>query len=268
MHSARAVRTNLSPMAFHARGLWRGRYYLDPACGEDRVERGCELGVPVPDQVGELVPSVGQVGGELAGQLRGPGCGREPSDAQQVHVPRLVLDDERTAGSATLRSRCGRSPRPGSSRRVRAGRCASGRRVLPGKGIRWERRILRMVPAPVRCPRRRSSPWIRTTPQRGLSLASLTINFASSLASGGRPGAFGWVHFLATMRRCQRSSVPGVTIRCARSAVGRIRANAANSARSAQSTLGLELPRRRATNSRSLSLPKSRRYDFSNDDRE
>jgi hypothetical protein len=101
-----------------------------------------------------------------------------------------------------------------------------------------------MVPAPIRCPRRRSSPRIRTTPQRGLSLASLTISSASSLASGGRPGALGWVHFLVTMRRCQRSSVPGVTIRCASSALGRIRASAASSARSAQSILGLGLPRR------------------------
>lgn len=101
-----------------------------------------------------------------------------------------------------------------------------------------------MVPAPIRCPRRRSSPWIRTTPQLGLSRASSTISSASSPASGGRPGVLGWVHFLATMRRCQRSSVPGVTIRCARSALGRIRANAASSARSVQSILGLGLPRR------------------------
>jgi hypothetical protein len=91
-----------------------------------------------------------------------------------------------------------------------------------GGGIRCERKILRIVPAPIRCPRRRSSPCTRTTPQLGLSRASLTISSASSPVSGGRPGALGWVHFLVTMRRCQRSSVPGVTIRCASSALGRI----------------------------------------------
>jgi hypothetical protein len=115
---------------------------------------------------------------------------------------------------------------------------------LAGGGNRRERRILRIVPAPTRWPRRRSSPWIRTTPQRVLSLASLTIRSANSPASGGRPGALGWVHFLVTRRRCQRSRVPGVTIRRLRSTVGRIRASAASSARSVQSIFGLGLPRR------------------------
>jgi len=84
----------------------------------------------------------------------------------------------------------------------------------------------------------------RTTPQPGLSLASLTISPASSPASGGRPGCLGWVHFLVTMRRCQRSNDPGLTIRCARSDPGKIRASAASIARSAQPILGLGLPRR------------------------
>jgi hypothetical protein len=75
--------------------LRRGRDHFDPAGGEDRVERGRELGVPVPDQVGEPVSGFSQVGGELAGQLGGPGRARELGDAQQVHVPRVVLDDER-----------------------------------------------------------------------------------------------------------------------------------------------------------------------------
>jgi hypothetical protein len=82
-----------------------------------------------------------------------------------------------------------------------------------GGGIRCERRILRMVPAPIRCPRRRSSPWTRTTPQRGLSRASLTISSASSPASGGRPGALGWVHFLGDhapvpAQQCSRGDDP------------------------------------------------------------
>jgi hypothetical protein len=66
----------------------------------------------------------------------------------------------------------------------------------PGGGIRWERKILRVVPASVRCPRRRSSPWIRTTPQLGFSLSSLTTSSASSSASGGRPRGLGLGPFL------------------------------------------------------------------------
>jgi hypothetical protein len=46
-----------------------------------------------------------------------------------------------------------------------------------------------------------------------VSRASRTISSTSSGFSGGRPGAFGWVHFLATSRRCQRISVPGATMR-------------------------------------------------------
>ena len=61
----------------------------------------------------------------------------------------------------------------------------------------------------------------------------------------GRSWALGWVHFLITRRRCQRSSVAGVTIQCARSALGRSRPSPANSARSAQSTPGLGLAQHR-----------------------
>jgi hypothetical protein len=157
----------------HPRGLRRGHYHFGPAGGEHRAGRGRELGIPVPDQMSELAPGLSQAGGELAGQLRCPGRGREPGDAQQVHVPRAVLDDERyIEPSAALHSRCGRSPRPGSSQRVRAGKRASGHLGLPGAVSGGSARPLRMVPAPIRCPSRRSSPWIWTTPQQGLSRAS------------------------------------------------------------------------------------------------
>lgn len=54
------------------------------------------------------------------GRVRPPGSWRADS-AEPTHP----------SGSATLRSRCGRSPPPGWSRRVRAGMCASGRLALP-----------------------------------------------------------------------------------------------------------------------------------------
>jgi hypothetical protein len=56
--------------------------------------------------------------------------------------------------------------------------------------------------------------------------------------TGGRPGALGYVHFHLTSRRCQASSVPGVTIRCTRRCLGSNLASAASIARSAQSGLG------------------------------
>jgi hypothetical protein len=58
------------------------------------------------------------------------------------------------------------------------------------------------------------------------------------------PGDRGWVHFLVTMRRCQRSSVPGVTIRCRRKPFGSIRDNAASTARSVHSSRGFGFTRR------------------------
>ena len=60
------------------------------------------------------------------------------------------------------------------------------------------------------------------------------------------------------MRRCQRSSVPGVTIRRARSAFGRTRASAASTARSVQDRRGLGFARRStATSCRSARISAS-----------
>lgn len=58
------------------------------------------------------------------------------------------------------------------------------------------------------------------------------------------PAGLGWAHFRATRRRCQRSSVPGVTIRCARRTLGSSRDNVASTARSLQATRGLGFARR------------------------
>ena len=58
----------------------------------------------------------------------------------------------------SLSATCGRSS-PGYG----DGQHLSSR--IPGGGMRWVPRILRMVPAPTRWPRRRSSPWTLTTPQ-------------------------------------------------------------------------------------------------------
>lgn len=95
----------------------------------------------------------------------------------------------------------------------------------------------------MRCPSRRSSPWMRTMPQVWFSVARRTISVVISLLIGGRPGGFGWRHFPATSRRCHRSDVAGVTMRQARRDFGRSRDRAASTARSAQSSRGRGLIR-------------------------
>ena len=52
------------------------------------------------------------------------------------------------------------------------------------------------------------------------------LKWWSSSTSGGRPGDRGCAHLVTTMRRCQRSSVPGVTNRLPHGAFGKIRHNA------------------------------------------
>jgi hypothetical protein len=49
----------------------------------------------------------------------------------------------------------------------------------------------RIVPAPMRCPRPRSSPWMRRCPQRGFCLASRRTSSRISSGTGGRPVVFG-----------------------------------------------------------------------------
>jgi hypothetical protein len=71
----------------------------------------------------------------------------------------------------------------------------------------------------------------------------------SSSGIGGRPGGLGWRHLAAAMRQCQRSSVPGLTIRQARSAFGKTWASAASTARSLQDKRDLGVARRRTVTS-------------------
>jgi len=49
------------------------------------------------------------------------------------------------------------------------------------------------------------------------------MSVAISVLTGGRPVRFGQVHFVVTRRWCHRSTVPGVTSRCARGLLGRCR---------------------------------------------
>lgn len=77
----------------------------------------------------------------------------------------------------------------------------------------------------------------------------------SSSGTGGRPGGLGWRHLAATRRRCQRSRVPGVTMRWTHSAFGMILVSAESTALSVQDMRGLGLVRRStATSWRSASI--------------
>src|ERR1019366_9957749 len=62
--------------------------------GEDSVERGGVLGIPVPDQ--ELQAAGPLAGGHerVPGVLDRPGGGRVGGDAGQMHAPSVVLDEE------------------------------------------------------------------------------------------------------------------------------------------------------------------------------
>ena len=248
----------------HPRGLRCGEHDLDADGGKDRVEGGTELRVTVANQASESVPGLLQITGKTAGQLNHPVPGRMLGNAERVNPACLDLDDERdiqrfSVTVSTWKKSIASRLSAWARRKVRQ---VSSRRVDGGTLL--ARRILRMVEAATRWPRRRSSPWMRTTPQVRFSLARRTIRATSSSPIGGRPGGFGCRHRAAISLRCQRNNVPGVTIRWARSAFGSIRASAARTARSGQDRRGLGLFRRStATSCRNASISAS----FDADDR-
>jgi hypothetical protein len=87
-------------ISVHSGRLWRDGQRCDPDRGERGVERVGELGIAVPDQLGEPAPGLCQLAGEVAGELGGPLARRVPGDPEQVHPPRLEFDDERDVQAA------------------------------------------------------------------------------------------------------------------------------------------------------------------------
>ncbi len=91
----------------------------------------------------------------------------------------------------------------------------------------------------------RGDAWILTYPQVGLSVARRRMSVTTSSGSDGRPHLTGGCRrFQCTRRRCQDSSVPGVTNRRRRRADGRCRARAQSTARSAHDICGRLICRR------------------------
>ena len=112
-----------------------------------------------------------------------------------------------------------------------------------------------MVEAATRCPSRRSSPWMRTTPHRRFSRARRTIGAADSSGTGGRPGALGWHHLAGISLRCRRSRRAGRHESVRTQQLGQDAASAASAARSDQVILGLGFARRgTATSCRSARI--------------
>jgi hypothetical protein len=243
----------------HPRGLRRGRQHA----GSNRVEHGVEGGgeprVPVPDQVGEPMTGLLELTGEVADKLGGPPARGVRRDPEQMHPPGPDLDHKCDIKALE----CDRAVDMKEVLSQQRGGVGAQEGTPGLVAVHWRRDAMSTQDLadgrgrdPVSEPTQLALDAYYSP--AGFSRASRRINATSSSGIGGRPGDLGWRHFAAAMRRCQRSSVPGVTIRRARSGFGRTRASAASTARSLQDRLGLGVARRTtATSCRSASISAS-----------
>ena len=89
-----------SAIAF-ARGARTGaRMMQNVGAGEDGVEGGGELAVPVADQEPEPVGAIAEIHQQVAGLLGDPGPGRVCGDPGEVHAATLVLDHDQNVEAA------------------------------------------------------------------------------------------------------------------------------------------------------------------------
>jgi hypothetical protein len=83
---------------FRVRGCswcpWRSSGYLYASTGEDRIEGGAELRVPVADQEAEPASVAVEVHQKVAGRLGDPGSGGAGGDPGQVDPAMVELDHE------------------------------------------------------------------------------------------------------------------------------------------------------------------------------
>ena len=71
--------------------------------GEDGVERGGELAVPVADQEPEPIAAIAEVHQQVAGLLGDPGAGGVGGDPRDVHAAAVVFDDDEDVEAAQER---------------------------------------------------------------------------------------------------------------------------------------------------------------------
>jgi hypothetical protein len=119
----------------------------DVGAGEDRVEGGGELAVPIADQVPELLGVVAEVHEQVAGLLGHPGAGGMSGDPGEMHAAAAVLDHDQDVeaaqedgvdvGEVDREDRVGLRAQelaPGRSGPLRSGIDASGLQELPDRG--------------------------------------------------------------------------------------------------------------------------------------
>jgi hypothetical protein len=211
---------------------------------EHGVEGARELGVSIADEVpnscGNLTGHVdvaSLLGGVAGVGVAGRGHHVDPTgpdldEEQDVQLERNAVSTEKKSQARTPSAWARRnSDQEGPS--------------LRGAGPkRFRLSSVRMVVAPTRMPRPRSSPWIRTHPQRGFSLARRRISSRTRGDIGGRPTRLArYVHLRLTRSRCQRRSVAGVTRNDDRRSRGSIPAAADKKTLSNRRSLGRPLPR-------------------------
>ena len=155
-------------ISVHPGSLGSSEQHVYTGRGEHGVEGAGEFAVPVPDQARETSP----VSSRSAVRSRASCVSHAPSGYRVTpsRWTRRVRCSITNAAYSRVRenaqSRWNRSiakmDRAWARRNVRHWSSRAD-----GGGIRRRRRILRIVPAPIRCPRRRSSSWMRTTPRPG-----------------------------------------------------------------------------------------------------
>jgi hypothetical protein len=157
---------------------------IRPPAPEQLIEHRRELAVAVADQEPELSGAFAEVHEQVAGLPGGPGAGRVGGDAQMctrrvwISIAKNTCRRLRNEVSAGRKSHA-RIPDAWAARNCRqAGEVRCGAGVSPAAA-----RIRRMVPAPIRWPRLRSSPWMRRCPHRGFCLAGTEVWRYPAIAS-------------------------------------------------------------------------------------
>ena len=93
--SGRAVSTNRFRVCVRSRAAGRDLHGLDTGLSQDGVERCGELPGPVADQEPEVRGAIAQIHQQVADLLGSPGPVRVRGDAEDVHVARAGLHDNR-----------------------------------------------------------------------------------------------------------------------------------------------------------------------------
>jgi len=124
---------------------YRGADDPDVGTGEDRVEGGGELAVPVADQELESVGAFAEVDEQVAGLLGDPGPGGVGGDPGDVYAAAVMLDGDEDVEAAQQDSvDVGEVDRE-DGMGLRGQELSPGRTGPPGRGI--ESGVLKYLPA-------------------------------------------------------------------------------------------------------------------------